>query len=223
LINDELDNAINMPFQNFSQLEEMAPFLHLSELLGHIHSQVSSGPIAEVRINCFGNIIETKPIGLSFLRSLLQSRVPERVNYINANALARELGIDVSINFSTSDSNYSNLISAKVKTDKEVLIEGSIFDDNLPRLVNIFGYKMEVNPNGTLLFVQNDDVPGVIGKVGTLLGDNKINIAAYLLSKEKNKNLAFAVIRLDEPIDSKIIKLLNEIKELRVLHQIDVQ
>ena len=223
LINDELDNAINMPFQNFSQLKEMAPFLRLSELLGRIHSQVSSGPIAEVTINCFGSISETKPIGLSFLRSLLQSRVPERVNYINADTLAKELGIDVSINFSTSDTNYSNLISAKVKTDKEVLIEGSIFDDNLPRLVNIFGYKMEVNPNGTLLFVQNDDVPGVIGKVGTLLGDNKINIAAYLLSKEKNKNLAFAVIRLDEPIDSKIIKLLNEIKELRVLHQIDVQ
>ena len=223
LINNELDNAINMPFQNFSQLKEMAPFLRLSELLGRIHSQVSSGPIAEVTINCFGSISETKPIGLSFLRSLLQSRVPERVNYINAGTLAKELGIDVSINFSTSDTNYSNLISAKVKTDKEVLIEGSIFDDNLPRLVNIFGYKMEVNPNGTLLFVQNDDVPGVIGKVGTLLGDNKINIAAYLLSKEKNKNLAFAVIRLDEPIDSKIIKLLNEIKELRVLHQIDVQ
>ena len=223
LINNELDNAINMPFQNFSQLKEMAPFLRLSELLGRIHSQVSSGPIAEVTINCFGSISETKPIGLSFLRSLLQSRVPERVNYINADTLAKELGIDVSINFSTSDTNYSNLISAKVKTDKEVLIEGSIFDDNLPRLVNIFGYKMEVNPNGTLLFVQNDDVPGVIGKVGTLLGDNKINIAAYLLSKEKNKNLAFAVIRLDEPIDSKIIKLLNEIKELRVLHQIDVQ
>ena len=212
-----------MPFQNFSQLKEMAPFLRLSELLGRIHSQVSIGPIAEVIINCFGSISETKPIGLSFLRSLLQSRVPERVNYINADALARELGINVSINFSTSDSNYSNLISAKVKTDKEVLIEGSIFDDNLPRLVNIFGYKMEVTPDGTLLFVQNDDVPGVIGKVGTLLGDNKINIAAYLLSKEKNKNLAFAVIRLDEPIDSKIIKLLNEIKELRVLHQIDVQ
>ena len=93
----------------------------------------------------------------------------------------------------------------------------------MPRLVNIFGYKMEVNPNGTLLFVQNDDVPGVIGKVGTLLGDNKINISAYLLSKEKNKNLAFAVIRLDEPIDSKIIKLLNGIRELRVVHQIDVQ
>ena len=98
-----------------------------------------------------------------------------------------------------------------------------MFDDNLPRLVNIFGYNMEVNPHGTLLFVQNDDVPGVIGKVGTLLGDNNINIAAYLLSREKNKNLAFAVIRLDEPIKPEIIKLLNEIKELKFVHQINVE
>ena len=212
-----------MPFQNFSQLKEMAPILRLSELLGSIHSQVSSGPIAEVNINCFGSINEIKPIGLSLLRSLLKSRVPERVNYINAESLAKELGIDVSINYSTSDSNYSNLISVTVKADKEILLEGSVFDDNLPRLVNIFGYNMEVNPHGTLLFVQNDDVPGVIGKVGTLLGDNNINIAAYLLSREKNKNLAFAVIRLDEPIKPEIIKLLNEIKELKFVNQINVE
>jgi D-3-phosphoglycerate dehydrogenase len=223
LLDQELDNAINMPFQNFSQLKEMAPILRLSELLGSIHSQVSSGPIAEVNINCFGSINEIKPIGLSLLRSLLKSRVPERVNYINAESLAKELGIDVSINYSTSDSNYSNLISATVKADKEILLEGSVFDDNLPRLVNIFGYNMEVNPHGTLLFVQNDDVPGVIGKVGTLLGDNNINIAAYILSREKNKNLAFAVIRLDEPIKPEIIKLLNEIKELKFVHQINVE
>ena len=91
------------------------------------------------------------------------------------------------------------------------------------RLVNIFGYKMEVNPNGTLLFVQNDDVPGVIGKVGTLLGDNKINIAAYLLSREKNKNLAFAVIRLDDSIEPSIIDMLSNIKELKFLRQISLE
>ena len=128
----------------------------------------------------------------------------------------------VSINFSTSNTNYSNLISALVSSDKDVLIEGSVFDDNLPRLVNIFGYKMEVNPSGTLLFIQNDDVPGVIGKVGTLLGDNKINIAAYLLSREKNKNIAFAVIRLDDTIEHKIIDKLNSIVELKSVHQINL-
>ena len=131
--------------------------------------------------------------------------------------------MEVSINYSTSDSNYSNLISATVKADKEILIEGSVFDDNLPRLVNIFGYKMEVNPNGTLLFVQNDDVPGVIGKVGTFLGDNKINIAAYLLSRKKNENLAFAVIRLDDSIDNQIIDMLSSIKELKFVHQINLK
>mgnify|MGYP006151089551 CR=1 FL=1 len=223
LLNEELENAVNMPFQNLAQLKEMAPSLHLAELLARIHSQISNGPITKVSIKYFGSIDDIKPIGLSFLRTLLQSRVPERVNYINADALARELGIDVSINYSTSDSNYSNLISASVKSGEEKIIEGSVFDDNLPRLVNIFGYNMEVNPTGTLLFVQNDDVPGVIGKVGTLLGDNRINIAAYLLSRERNKNLAFAVIRLDEPINLKIIQLLNEIKELKFIHQINVE
>ena len=223
LINEELENAINMPFKNFAQLKEMAPFLQLSELLGGIHSQVSDGPIKKVAINCYGSINDTKPIGLAFLRSLLQNRVPERVNYINADALAKELGMEVGINFSTSDSNYSNLISAIVCSDKEVLIEGSVFDDNLPRLVNIFGYKMEVNPSGTLLFIQNDDVPGVIGKVGTLLGDSKINIAAYLLSREKNKNLAFAVIRLDDTVEPKIIDRLNSIRELKFVRQINLR
>ena len=145
------------------------------------------------------------------------------MNYINADALAKELGIEVSINFSTSDSNYSNLISATVISDEEILIEGSVFDDNLPRLVNIFGYKMEVNPSGALLFVQNDDVPGVIGKVGTLLGTNNINIAAYLLSREKNKNLAFAVIRLDDSISPEIINMLSSIEELKFVHQINLK
>ena len=223
IMNGELDNAINMPFKDFSLLKEMAPFLQLAELLGDIHSQVSDGPIKRIDINCYGSINDTKPIGLSFLRSLLQNRVPERVNYINADTLAKELGMEVGINFSTSDSNYSNLISAKVISDKEILIEGSVFDDNLPRLVNIFGYKMEVNPVGTLLFIQNNDVPGVIGKVGTLLGDNKINIAAYLLSREKNKNLAFAVIRLDHKVEPEIIDKLNGFKELKFVRQINLK
>ena len=222
LVNEDLENAINIPFQNLSQLKEMAPFLQLSGDLGSIHSQISNGPIKEVVINCFGKIDEIKPLGLSFLRRLLESRVPERVNYINADALAKELGINVILNHSTANSNYSNLISTRVKSDKEVLLDGSVFDDNFPRLVNILGYKMEVNIDGALLFVQNEDVPGVIGKVGTLLGDNNINISAYLLSKEKNKNLAFAVIRLDDLVSPEIINKLNGIKQLKVVHQIKV-
>tara|TARA_X000001036_G_scaffold433051_1_gene469989 strand:- start:4862 stop:6439 length:1578 start_codon:yes stop_codon:yes gene_type:complete len=222
LIKEDLENAINVPFKNIPQLKEMAPFIKLSGVLGFIHSQISSGPVKEVKINCFGKTEEIKPIGFSFLKRFLESRVPERVNYINAGTIAKELGINVTLNYSTINSNYSNLISATVIADKKVTLEGSVFDDNLPRLVSILGYKIEVNINGVLLFIQNDDVPGVIGKVGTLLGENNINIVAYLLSKEKSKNLAFSVIRLDEFVNTTIIKKLNSIKELKYVQQIKV-
>ena len=154
------------------------------------------------------------------MRSLLQNRVPERVNYINADALAKELGMEVGINFSTSDSNYSNLISAKVSSDKEVIIEGSVFDDNLPRLVNIFGYKMEVNPSGTLLFIQNDDVPGVIGSVGYTLGKANINIGAYLLSREMKEGEAFSVIRVDNTLSEKALNDLRSIPQIISVQQL---
>ena len=81
---------------------------------------------------------------------------------------------------------------------------------------------MEVNLNGTLLFIKNDDVPGVIGKVGSLLGENSINIGAYLLSQNSEKSLAFAVIRLDSPISLELIRQLQAIEEVKFVNQIEI-
>ena len=220
LINDELENAVNFPIQDSSDLKGISSFLNLADNLGLIHSSTAKGPIKKVSINCFGTMEQVKPISLSFLRSLLQKRVPERVNFINAESVAKELGIDVSLNYSTSESNYSNLISTKVISENENIFEGSVFNDNLPRLVNLMGYKMEVNLNGTLLFIKNNDVPGVIGKVGSLLGENNINICAYLLSQNSEKSLAFAVIRLDIPINQDMIRHLEQIEEVKFVNQI---
>jgi len=222
LINEELENAVNFPIQDSSDLKGLDSFLKLADNLGMIHSSIANGPIKKVIINCFGTIDQVKPISLSFLRSLLQKRVPERVNFINAETVAKELGIDLSLNYSTSDSNYSNLISAKVISENENIFEGSVFNDNLPRLVNLMGYKMEVNLKGTLLFIKNDDVPGVIGKVGSLLGKNNINIGAYLLSQNSEKSLAFAVIRLDSPINLELLSSLQAIEEIKFVSQIEI-
>jgi len=109
-----------------------------------------------------------------------------------------------------------------VLAKEEIVFEGSVFDNSLPRLVNLMGYKMEVNLNGTLLFIQNDDVPGVVGKVGTILGENGINIGAYLLSQDSNQKLAFAVIRLDCPIEHELISKLEDIDELKFVNQIQI-
>mgnify|MGYP001263767937 CR=1 FL=1 len=222
LINEDLENAVNFPLQDSSDLKGISSFLDLADNLGLIHRNIAEGPIRSVDINCYGALDQIKPISLSFLRSLLQNRVPERVNFINAETIAKELGIELSINYSTLDSNYSNLISTRVVAKDDIIFEGSVFNNNLPRLVNLMGYEMEVNLNGTLLFIQNEDVPGVVGKVGTILGQNGINIGAYLLSQHSKEKLAFAVIRLDNTIDDELISKLQNVSEVKFVNQIEI-
>ena len=88
--------------------------------------------------------------------------------------------------------------------------------------MNLFGHEMEVIPHGTLLFVENIDVPGVIGKVGTLLGDAGINIAAYLLSRKNHSGNAFAVIRLDSTIPETILISLESLNEIQSIRRIEI-
>ena len=210
-----------MPFADFGKLKEIQPTLSLAELLGRIQAQVVTGVIKSITLECYGTD-EIKPISLAFLKSLLQTRVPNRINYINAESVAKELGIELTVQYSTMESNFSNLVSSRVVADTAIRFDGSVFGGNYPRLVNLFGHEMEVTPRGTMLFVENNDVPGVIGKVGTLLGDAGINIAAYLLSRKSHNGTAFAVIRLDSTIPNAILSSLGSLKEIQSVRQIEI-
>jgi D-3-phosphoglycerate dehydrogenase len=223
LLHGKMTNALNMPISNMSKLKEIQPFLELADLLGYLQSQMADGPISQVSIECLGTIDETKPVTLACLKGLLKSRVPERINYINAETIAKELGIIVDFHYSSAESSYVNLISTKVTIDGEVhQVDGSVFDDAHPRLVNILGREMEVTPSGTMLLVENKDVPGVIGNVGTLLGNLNINIAAYLLNRSGENGNAFAVIRVDNPLTDQDLKQLSGIDEIQSVKQIQV-
>ena len=101
-------------------------------------------------------------------------------------------------------------------------MSGSVFSDNKPRLVNILGRKMEVTPKGTMLFLENDDVPGVIGRIGTLLGELGINIAAYLLNRGHENGKAFAVIRIDNALGQDNIDTLRKLSVVKWVKQIQV-
>ena len=122
----------------------------------------------------------------------------------------------------TNDSgSYTNLIRTKVSGDSEpTRIAGSIFEGDHPRLVNILGYEMDLKPYGTMLFTRNKDVPGVIGSVGTLLGNANINIGGYLLSREMNEDEAFSVIRVDTKISEKVLVELQKLPEILSIQQL---
>ena len=223
LLNEKISNALNMPILDMTKLKKIQPYLGLAEMLGQIQSQIAEGPIDHVSIECYGTADEIKPISLACLKGLLQSRVPERINYINAETIAKELGVEIDLHYSTADSSYVNLISTKVTINDVVYqLDGSVFDDHRPRLVNMLGREMEVTPQGTMLLVENNDVPGVIGNVGTLLGNLNINIAAYLLNRNGENDKAFAVIRVDNPLTKSDLKKLSQIEDIQSVNQIHI-
>ena len=223
LSDQKLTNALNMPISNLSLLKDLKPFLDLGELLGNLMSQLNKDPISQVLFECQGNIEDIRPVSLAALKGILSPKLPDRVNYINAEAIAKEIGISVEIRYSNTDSNYNNLISLTVITkNNSFQLDGSIFDDLKPRLVNVLGREMEVTPKGIMLFIENVDVPGVIGKVGTLLGNRNINIAAYLLNRRNQDGKAFAVVRLDNNVNQEDLDELKKLKEVESVEYLKV-
>ena len=202
---------------------EIPFYLDLSELLGQLQAQLADGPIHDVFLRCSGSMEDTRPILLAFLKGLLETRVPERINYINAEAIAKDLGLNFQITYTNTDANYTNLISTIVcVNDQKQQLDGSIFDQSHLRLVNVNGYEMEVKPQGTMLFIENRDMPGVIGHVGSFLGAENINIAAYLLSRASEDGSAFAVIRVDSQLSKDQLTDLAEIEHIESIKQIHV-
>jgi len=220
LLHEKLANAVNMPISDLAKLKEIQPSLELSEIMGKLQSQLESGAINKVQVECAGSMDEAKPAALAFLKGLLSSRIPDRVNYINAETLAVDLGIKIEYSYSSDCGSYTNLIRSKVKGSKRSnQINGSVFEGKRLRLVNILGFEMDITPTGTMLFVRNKDVPGVIGKVGTTLGVAKINIGAYLLSRDSDDGEAFAVIRVDNVVPENILSTVAEMSEIISIQQ----
>ncbi len=221
LLHEKLNNALNMPISDMAKLKEIQVNLDLAELMGNLQGQLNPGVIKKVHVECAGTMDEAKPAALAFLKGMLKNRTPDRVNYINAETLAVELGIGIEHSYTSDSGSYTNLIRTTVTTDSGATeIHGSVFEGNQLRLVNILGYEMDVTPYGTMLFAKNKDVPGVIGKVGTMLGEAEINIGAYLLSREMNNGEAFAVVRVDNSVPEDILQNLGNLPEIISVQQL---
>ena len=221
LMNHTLSSALNIPISDMTVLKQLQAHLELMEKMGIIQGQLAQGAIEKVHMEVQGFFEDFKPLILAFIKGLLTDRIPDRVNFINAELLAKERGIVIEYGTTNEKGAYTNLVKTKVITrNQENSITGSVFDGNQLRLVNILGYEMDLNPIGNMLFVKNKDVPGVIGKVGTLLGNHEINIEAYLLSNDEHQDEAFAAIRLDNQASPEVLDLLMEIPEIISVQQL---
>ena len=223
LLEEKLANPINMPITDMTHLKQITPFLELAEILGKIETQLVESPIKSVTVECFGNIDDSKPLALSFLIGLFHDITDNRINFVNAAVIAEERGISLAHSLNTEDVSFANLIVAHVTTENgDIKVGGSIFGGQHPRIVDIMGYEVDFCPEGNMLFVQNKDVPGVIGKVGMALGKSNVNIAEYLLSRIANNDFAYSIIKFDGIIDDALLRELNSIDEILDIKQLHV-
>ncbi len=214
VLNGEVVPAVNMPPLKNSNLAELKPYLELSEILGKIYYQAEKDTVQSIEIIYSGDLAEkeTKVLSLSVLKGFLESIASERVNYINAEYMAKNRGVQLIESKNSHLDKYTNLITVKfVTAARELSISGTIFAKEEIRIVDFFGYKLDFEPTQYVLAIQNIDKPGIIGRIGTFLGQSGINIAAAQWSRNRKGEKAVAFISIDGEADNNVLENLRKI------------
>jgi D-3-phosphoglycerate dehydrogenase len=214
-------NALNMPSVSAEDAAKLKPYLDLAMRLGSFAGQMTTGGLTKVTIEFEGKVTElnTKPLSAAALNGLL-SPLMEGVNMVNAPVVAKERNIDVSEIRHERTAHYKTLMRVSVAFDGGTFtISGTLFGDK-PRVVALNDVMLEASLGNRMLFVSNEDKPGLIGGIGQLLGESKINIANFHLGRNKEATHAVALIEVDDDIDGKLlgkISKLPSVKDARVL------
>jgi D-3-phosphoglycerate dehydrogenase len=214
LVQGTIRNAVNFPSIPADQVARLQPYINLSEKLGLFSAQIFEGGVTEITIEYRGEAseINTAPVKIAAIKGFLSPILEETVNFVNAPFIAKERGIEVKETKSADAGDYQSMLAIRIKAkDKESYITGTLLSRKDPRIVAVDGFKIEIVPEGELLYIHNNDKPGVIGNLGTLLSKNNINIARMQFGREAPGGRAISVVTIDSPATPGIIE---EIKSL---------
>jgi len=211
-------NAVNAPSVDPELLKELAPYLGLAGKLGSLLGQVCEGRMQEVTLTYAGEVasLAVQPLTVTFLRGLLAVILEENVTDVNAPYLAKHRGIRVVESRTPVSEDFASLVTAELRTDVATRrVAGTLFHRREPRLVRLDGFGLEAHLAGWMLVFSNDDVPGVIGRIGTLFGGHGINIAGMQLGRERPGGRAVSILNLDSPVPDTVLAELRALPHIR--------
>jgi D-3-phosphoglycerate dehydrogenase len=218
-------NAVNVPAVDWETYKKMMPYTDLAKNIGSFQGQIIDGGIKSVDISYQGSFAEfnTSSLTVSYLQGLLTPILDIKVNFVNTPIVAKERGIKVTENISKDTVKFAGLMTAKIVTDKgEYTMSGTLFDGTSAYIVNINGLSVDVAPKGTKLFITNNDKPGVIGSIGMLLGDNKINIAGMSVGRKQAGSEAVTVVEIDNAPSADIIAKIAKIEGITKVKSVNL-
>ncbi|TZG25125.1 phosphoglycerate dehydrogenase [Sphingomonas montanisoli] len=203
LMSGGVTNALNMPSLSAEEAPKLKPYMALAEHLGALVGQLEGDAVQAVSIEVEGAAAELniKPITGAVLAGLMRV-YSDTVNMVNAPHLAKERGLDVREVRHDREGDYSTLVRVTVKTAAgQKSVAGTLFANAQPRLVEIFGIKVEADLDGNMLYIVNEDAPGFIGRLGTTLGEAGINIGTFHLGRRAAGGEAVVLLSVDGPVD----------------------
>jgi D-3-phosphoglycerate dehydrogenase / 2-oxoglutarate reductase len=203
-------NAVNIPVIGAEELESLGPYIPLAAKLGRLAMELTEGKADEILVTTYGGLADydTRLLTVSALNGAFQGRADRPVNYVNAPSIARERGIEVREERSQSARDYTNLLRVEIRTGAEqTRVAGTLIgSDNRQWLVSALGFELDLELAPLLVLFRYDDVPGVIGRVGTVFGEAGVNIANMTVSRTRRGEKALMVLTVDSKPPAELVE-----------------
>ena len=207
-------NALNLPIKENELPSFVRPYLELAQKIGNMAAQLTNSGAKSIKVTCEGDISEYVDSLTTFATvGVLSESLADQINYVNAEFVANERGIEIERNIEKATHGFKNLITVKVATQNgnTLKISATVLADDMQRVVDIDGYTLDLEPKGKLILFKNNDEPGVIGNVGSIIAKYNINIADFRLGRNSD-GLALAIIKVDQNIDKQLIEELSNLE-----------
>ncbi len=217
LLKGAVRNAVNVPSVSDDVLAKVGPYITLGEMLGSLHMQIARGGVEEVNIEFSGDLADqdTGPVTVAFLKGLFTPILQDAVNFVNAPLIAKERGIRVVESKTKQAADFTNLLRITVRTSEgENLLAGTVFGKKEPRLVRFNSFRLEALPAGHMLLVYNQDKPGVIGALGTTLGENGTNISSMTVGREESSNQNIILLNTDTLVSRELLDKVRSLPDI---------
>ncbi|HEY9631673.1 MAG TPA: phosphoglycerate dehydrogenase [Coleofasciculaceae cyanobacterium] len=211
-------SAVNIPGLRPDLMEKLRPYLRLAETLGSMVSQLAGGRIESLDIRLQGELAsnDSQPVVVAALKGLLYHALQERVNYVNASIEAKERGIRVIETRDASSKDYTGSLHLSAKGSLgEHSVTGALLGDNEIRITDLDEFPVNVPPSRYMLFTLHRDMPGIIGKIGSLLGGFNVNIASMQVGRKIVRGDAVMVLSVDDPLPEGIVTEITKVPGIR--------
>jgi D-3-phosphoglycerate dehydrogenase len=224
LLEGTIRNAVNMPSLDAKTLAIIGPHLRFGEKLGRFLSQLAPRRVDRLNINYSGKVneVDTTAITRAVLKGFLRSAGGSEVNEVNAPAFAESLGLKITETRLSAPGDYSDMLELSATTEGSSVSVGGAFFGATPRIISVNTHMVEARPHGVILILENTDRPGMVGRIGTLLGEHGVNIATMSLSRNRAGGTALMVLNLDASPGEKLLAEIRANDDIRSAQVIEL-